>query len=76
MYYFSLNDRGNKFHISELTEDLDQCPVCHKFMDPKKEEIIECCFCGRKFHFECVETWFREFNSCPCCLNQFLIPKI
>jgi hypothetical protein len=53
-----------------------QCPICHEYVSLKKNTSIECSFCGSKYHSPCITAWLAKYNSCPLCLNMFLMPKI
>ena len=53
-----------------------QCTICHDFINPKKDKQIKCSFCGSQYHSNCITSWLLEYNSCPMCLNVFLMPKI
>lgn len=52
-----------------------QCPICHKYIGLKGERKIKCSYCGSQYHSGCISSWLIKYNSCPVCLNEFLIPK-
>ena len=51
-----------------------QCTICHKYINPNKHNKLECSFCGSPYHTTCIESWLLKYNSCPMCLNEFLMP--
>jgi rRNA maturation endonuclease Nob1 len=51
-----------------------QCTICHKYFNLKVHRTIECSFCGSQYHSTCIESWLSKYNSCPFCLNVFLMP--
>ncbi|MCK4371305.1 MAG: hypothetical protein KAW03_09570 [Candidatus Lokiarchaeota archaeon] len=53
-----------------------QCIVCHKIVDPERDEFIECVFCQSISHAKCVTLWLAQYNACPMCLNGYVIPKV
>ncbi|MFW9896881.1 MAG: RING finger domain-containing protein [Candidatus Thorarchaeota archaeon] len=50
------------------------CTICHESIDIKKPNIVECSFCESKYHSRCIKSWLLKYNSCPLCLNVFLMP--
>ncbi|MHA2390427.1 MAG: RING finger domain-containing protein [Promethearchaeota archaeon] len=52
-----------------------QCTICHKYIGLKRENTIKCSYCGSKYHSTCISSWLLKYNSCPMCLNEFLMPK-
>ncbi|MBY8986533.1 MAG: hypothetical protein KGD65_15790 [Candidatus Lokiarchaeota archaeon] len=56
------------------TNSMKQCIICHKFINPNKHATIECSFCNGLYHATCIESWLLKYNSCPLCLNVFLMP--
>ncbi|MFX1426323.1 MAG: RING finger domain-containing protein [Promethearchaeota archaeon] len=39
------------------------------------DKIFKCPYCGSQFHQNCISSWLYDYNSCPLCLNSFLMPK-
>lgn len=51
------------------------CTICHETLDLREKEKIKCAYCGSQFHRKCITSWLLKYNSCPLCLNVFLMPK-
>ncbi|MHA1931264.1 MAG: RING finger domain-containing protein [Promethearchaeota archaeon] len=51
-----------------------QCTICHKYVNTNKNNTIECSYCNSLYHSTCIESWLIKYNSCPLCLNVFLMP--
>lgn len=51
------------------------CTICHEPVYLREKENIKCSYCGSQFHRTCITSWLLKYNSCPLCLNVFLIPK-
>ncbi len=58
------------------SQDKVQCTVCHKYIWYGRNYTIQCSFCGSKFHYLCVDSWLKKYNSCPMCQNEFLNPSL
>ena len=60
---------------SPAQEDIsadNNCPIC--LTDYEEEDVIaEVPVCEHKFHKECLASWLREHNNCPCC--RAIIPQ-
>ena len=52
-----------------------QCTICHEYISPKRNNTIKCSYCGSQYHNLCITSWLLKYNSCPMCLNVFLMPK-
>ncbi|MFX1376964.1 MAG: RING finger domain-containing protein [Promethearchaeota archaeon] len=52
------------------------CIVCHKYIDQEKIQAIKCSYCESQFHAKCITSWLMKYNSCPLCLNVYIMPKI
>ncbi|MHA2008371.1 MAG: RING finger domain-containing protein [Promethearchaeota archaeon] len=59
----------------ELQKLKVQCTICHEHISPKINNIIKCSYCGSQYHSTCITSWLLKYNSCPMCLNVFLMPK-
>ncbi|MFX0030287.1 MAG: RING finger domain-containing protein [Candidatus Hermodarchaeota archaeon] len=51
------------------------CTICHESMTLNHDKIFKCPYCGSQFHQNCISSWLYDYNSCPLCLNSFLMPK-
>ena len=52
-----------------------QCTICHEYIGQKKNNTIKCSYCDSQYHPACITSWLLKYNSCPMCLNVFLMPK-
>ena len=52
-----------------------QCTICHEDIGLKGSNTIKCSYCDSQYHSACITSWLLKYNSCPMCLNVFLIPK-
>lgn len=65
-------------NLDKTFQNTEECPICYSVLQissgslPKKP----CRICHKKFHPECLYTWFRKSNSsaCPLCRSAFQIP--
>lgn len=51
-----------------LTKDIEgeMCPICYS--DYKAEETLtKIPICNHEFHYDCLVTWIKSNNVCPCC---------
>lgn len=55
---------GGKRKISEDEEE-ERCLICLE--EYEDEEEIKQLDCEHRFHPECLELWFRDQATCPCC---------
>jgi len=46
-------------------EEEERCTIC--LTDFVHDEEIKQLDCAHKFHVECLETWFIDQATCPCC---------
>jgi len=56
-----------------------RCTICMKLIDETERNAGEL-ICGHVFHSSCIEKWFLENASCPCCrkscdLDEFYTPR-
>ncbi len=52
-----------------------QCTICHDPINLEKSSSIQCSFCDSQYHTTCITPWLLKYNSCPMCLNVFIMPK-
>ena len=63
----------NKSHLSSIKKI--SCTICHETITLNNDKTIKCPYCGSQFHQKCISSWLYNYNSCPLCLNSFLLPK-
>eukprot|EP00529_Nitzschia_sp_RCC80_P008151 CAMPEP_0113484582 /NCGR_PEP_ID=MMETSP0014_2-20120614/24035_1 /TAXON_ID=2857 /ORGANISM="Nitzschia sp." /LENGTH=1173 /DNA_ID=CAMNT_0000378187 /DNA_START=24 /DNA_END=3545 /DNA_ORIENTATION=- /assembly_acc=CAM_ASM_000159 len=60
-----------KDNVDKEFEGVEPCPVCYNVLHVQnhKQPNIECRTCSNRFHFLCLETWFRQSgkNNCVIC---------
>ena len=52
-----------------------QCTICHDPINPERSSSIQCSFCDSQYHTTCITSWLLKYNSCPMCLNVYIMPK-
>ena len=63
----------SKVKFSSITKV--SCTICHENINLKENGNIKCPYCGSQFHRRCISRWLLDYNSCPLCLNTFLMPE-
>ncbi|MFX1346789.1 MAG: RING finger domain-containing protein [Promethearchaeota archaeon] len=53
-----------------------KCTICHEYINLKNSDIIKCSYCDSQYHSTCITSWLMKYNSCPMCLNVFLMPNL
>ncbi len=48
---------------------MDICSIC---LLETNNNYYESLCCNNKFHFECLEKWFKIGNTCPLCREKYL----
>ena len=56
-------------------EKNEDCSVCLCEINYNEIDIIEL-DCGHNYHKECIDTWLKERNTCPCCRQRASINGI
>lgn len=55
---------------------LESCTICFQVLEPKtgKSPKEQCYTCKKKFHKECINTWFKNAGKteCPLCKQNFI----
>ena len=72
----SINLERNYDKKSNEFDELMYCTICHKDISLKRSTIIKCSYCDSQYHSTCITSWLLKYNSCPMCLNVFLIPNL
>lgn len=52
----------------------DKCPICCENYN-SKDLITKLDNCGHTFHSECLFTWLKNHESCPCCRSKELFDE-
>ena len=66
--------------IDELEEEQqkiilqDKCPICCENYN-KQDLVTKLDNCGHTFHSECLFTWLKNHESCPCCRTKELFEE-
>jgi DNA-directed RNA polymerase subunit RPC12/RpoP len=63
----------SKFTFSSIKKV--SCIICHENVSLKENRNIKCPYCGSQFHRRCITNWLIDYNSCPLCMNTFLLPE-
>lgn len=68
LYELKLNFRLSWCYPNAFEEGT-MCSICHELMqqDGSSGQLVEC---GHAFHSKCLETWFKDKQSCPICRKQ------
>lgn len=46
----------------------DICAIC---LEKTTNDSYKSCCCRNKFHFECLDKWFKIKNTCPLCRKEY-----
>ncbi len=49
------------------TSSVNECPICKQNKSPQNLRSSRTLPCSHSFHTNCINTWLRENNTCPCC---------
>ncbi|MHA2184015.1 MAG: RING finger domain-containing protein [Promethearchaeota archaeon] len=49
--------------------------MCHEYIGLNNNNTIRCPFCGSQYHSKCITSWLQKHNTCPLCLNIYIIPE-
>ncbi len=61
-----INERNEMIeNHKKLLEYDDSCNIC--FEKNKKIRWLIFCKCDKSFHDKCLQRWWNENKSCPCC---------
>ncbi len=52
-----------------------ECSICFDAASPGDSEEYRALNCGHIFHKKCVDTWFKQRNTCPMCRAQVSLPR-
>ena len=50
--------------------DNDNCCICLEQLEVNQDNIIQQNCCNRKFHKDCLKTWFSFHPTCPLCRSR------
>ncbi|MFX0082872.1 MAG: RING finger domain-containing protein [Candidatus Hodarchaeota archaeon] len=68
---------GNKLKKSNKSQKIrTKCTICHENISLKRNNTIKCPYCDSQYHSTCITAWLLKYNSCPMCLNVFLMPDL
>ena len=62
----------NPNHYHNLIPELNMhntCTICLEEIQERNSTILPC---GHSFHYNCINIWNRDHNSCPFCRSQIL----
>ena len=48
---------------------VENCIICLERYET--EERVTELSCGHLFHYSCIEKWFDESTTCPCCRKDY-----
>lgn len=46
----------------------EKCAICLESTDNNSYKAL---CCNNRFHFECLDTWFKIKNTCPLCRREY-----
>ncbi len=50
--------------------DIENCCICLEQIVKDQDNITEQSCCNRKFHKDCLETWYNLHPTCPLCRSR------
>ena len=63
-----MSNRLRVFKISPYKIKCDEkCSICLSPLYKKNKQIIHLEKCLHKYHFDCVDKWLENKNTCPYC---------
>ncbi|GKY91679.1 hypothetical protein MPSEU_000139700 [Mayamaea pseudoterrestris] len=61
-----------KDNVDKEFEGVEPCPVCYSVLHAKTHKLptLKCKICSNRFHFDCLNQWFRSSGKNQCVLCQ------
>lgn len=63
-----MNPNHSNNQLPELNM-LNTCTICLEEIQERNSTVLPC---GHSFHYNCINIWNRDHNSCPFCRSQIL----